>query len=268
MGKEITRRNFLGDLAAASFLAIPGNKTKIDFLDFSLNKLNSYLNSDKNDKPQPKERKEFEIFSEDCQIIYMHDVSSRQEISNVINACRNKGRESIKFSDFYNFLITGEKTWSSPPFILTFDDGFMSHKENVVPVLEELNAPAVFCVMPGFNNGVFDYMGPVEFREIDKKVENGDITIEWASHTIDHPNLANLRWTDEGAWRAQIVESKLRLEFILGKPIKYFAYPYGAYDTATVELVSENYDAALSINRGHIQRSDEIYLLRRGYPYQ
>jgi peptidoglycan/xylan/chitin deacetylase (PgdA/CDA1 family) len=60
--------------------------------------------------------------------------------------------------------------------------------------------------------------------------------IEVGAHTMTHPMLASVPVSVQ---REEIVQSKIRLEELLDRPINSFAYPHGSYSAATLALVRE-----------------------------
>jgi peptidoglycan/xylan/chitin deacetylase (PgdA/CDA1 family) len=59
------------------------------------------------------------------------------------------------------------------------------------------------------------------------------------SHTLRHPFLSAL---DEAEQRSEIVESRARLEALIGEPVTTFAYPFGtadAFDRTSVQLAQD-----------------------------
>lgn len=74
---------------------------------------------------------------------------------------------------------------------------------------------------------------------VDEIVSLADYGVEVGAHTVSHPVLASLPVERQ---RSEIVESKQRLEEILGRPVGSFSYPYGTkgdYTLATIRLVQE-----------------------------
>jgi peptidoglycan/xylan/chitin deacetylase (PgdA/CDA1 family) len=64
---------------------------------------------------------------------------------------------------------------------------------------------------------------------------NGEL-VEAGAHTVTHPLLSAL---SVDLQRAEIGRSKTKLEEITGSPIETFSYPYGDYDSSSVEIVKE-----------------------------
>lgn len=194
-----------------------------------------------------------------CPIYYYHEVNIPSLTSFVVGLLQN-GWHPIKLGQLYSALQTGEISWpqEKQPFILSFDDGLLSQKNNAVPFLADWMIPAVFCVMPDWQgDGRHRYMGNSDFQELIS------LGMEVISHTFHHPHLPRLRPENWGSWAAEIVESKKRLEDIIGTSVDFFCYLMGAYDRPTVELVAENYAAALSTRNGSSQYDSELFILRR-----
>ena len=60
--------------------------------------------------------------------------------------------------------------------------------------------------------------------------------VEIGAHTVTHPALGPLPPSSQ---REEIVQSKARLEDLLGRPVMSFAYPHGDYTAETVSIVRE-----------------------------
>jgi peptidoglycan/xylan/chitin deacetylase (PgdA/CDA1 family) len=89
------------------------------------------------------------------------------------------------------------------------------------------------------------------------------------AHTVNHPILARL--PREQA-RAEILQSKQRLESIVGAPVTLFAYPNGKpgedYSPESVALAREcGFAAAVSTSPGVSNRHTDLFQLRRFTPW-
>lgn len=196
-----------------------------------------------------------------CPIYTYHEVVNANSFAAFVISLLNSGNYPIKLSDVYNYFQTGEKSWpeDKAPFVLTFDDRLLSQKENALPFLMEWKLPADFCVMaPGWpGSGRNRYMTDSDLQMLP---EQG---YELVSHSVYHPNLPTLEGRDPGGWAAEIVESKSRLQDLTGQKIDFFCYPMGAYNRDTLDLVGQNYLAALSTRGGSLQSAEELLYLRR-----
>ena len=80
------------------------------------------------------------------------------------------------------------------------------------------------------------------------------------SHTWDHHNVKKYAGND---WVTQIEKPTRQLEAITGKPIRYFAYPFGLWNQAAIpELKKRGFRAAFQLNE-KLDPVDPLYTLRR-----
>ena len=139
---------------------------------------------------------------------------------------------------------------------VTFDDAYRSVR-NALPILERLGIQATVFVctdyaregraldlppldrIPAADREELATMGWDELREL---AERG---VEIGSHTRTHPNLREVS-TDELA--REVTVSRQEIESELGRVCRYFAYPYGQFDTRVQRAVeAAGYDAALGL---------------------
>jgi len=94
----------------------------------------------------------------------------------------------------------------------------------------------------------------------------GEGMIEIGAHTVSHPSLARLPVT---AQRAEIRESKARLEALTGCPVTSFAYPFGGPSDYTPETVAQvreaGFERACANFSGRVTRSSDRYQIPRLY---
>jgi peptidoglycan/xylan/chitin deacetylase (PgdA/CDA1 family) len=91
-----------------------------------------------------------------------------------------------------------------------------------------------------------------------------DNLIEIGAHTVNHPSLSSLPLKSQ---RHEIVESKARLEDLVGSPVTSFAYPYGKrsdYSARTVALLQQSgFTCACSNFPGFVSRSTDAFQIPR-----
>ena len=155
--------------------------------------------------------------------------------------------------------ILDEKIVSSPKnIVLTFDDGYEDFYSVVFPLLKKYQMKAT-------NYVIYDYIGRKGFlteNEIKELISSG--LVEIGSHTLDHVYLKSL---PEMAARKQIFDSKKLFEDRFNIKIKTFAYPYGAFNKYTLDLVKQaGYSAAVSVIPGAYQSKDNQFYLSRIRP--
>lgn len=113
--------------------------------------------------------------------------------------------------------------------VLTFDDGWASALDLVVPALREVDATATFYVCPDWFGGQHpDVTGPagriMDAADVTRLVELG---MDVGSHTLDHPDL---RTCDDGELERQLVASREAVAALAGRPCRSLAYPFGLFD--------------------------------------
>lgn len=153
-------------------------------------------------------------------------------------------------------LIKNKKPIPPRTIAVTFDDGYANNFTNALPVLKKYNIPATIFVIVELIN-VPEYMTLEQLR-----VASDSGVVEIGSHTLSHLWLTNS--DDEAMWRKEIIDSKKALEKILGKEIKSFCYPGGAFNEKIKKIVKEaGYEVAVTTSPGKEFSNDDIYALKR-----
>ena len=83
------------------------------------------------------------------------------------------------------------------------------------------------------------------------------------AHTMNHYTLSSLNKLEQ---EKEIIENKTQLESIIGKKIKYFAYPFGSrqhYNKHSLKIVKENFNLALSNFQGMVHKNTNPFELPR-----
>lgn len=96
--------------------------------------------------------------------------------------------------------------------------------------------------------------------------ENG---VEIGAHTVSHPILTRL---DDASASAEMADSKTHLERVLGKPVRYFAYPNGKpgmdFDERHVAMAKAvGFGAAFTTEIGAAKAGDDRHRLPRSRPW-
>jgi peptidoglycan/xylan/chitin deacetylase (PgdA/CDA1 family) len=161
----------------------------------------------------------------------------------------------------------------APTVVLTFDDGYADNFVSLRAVAEETGIPVT----------LFIAADPVEFRqEFAHDLENGirgalpltwqqiqywsSESIEFGSHTRTHFDCGS---NDKSRLESEIVQSRRDLEQRLGRPVDFFAFPFGQPQNISAEalrLARQCYGHFLSGFGGdnHCgQRQDDQHLLRK-----
>lgn len=114
-------------------------------------------------------------------------------------------------------VLAGRRELTGPMFCLSFDDGHLSWRDVVVPVLRELDVPATFFL----TTGLVGQPGNLTWRDCREIAAAG---FAFGSHTITHRRLADL---GDGDARREITGSRHEIEDQLGAAVLDFAAPYG-----------------------------------------
>ncbi len=138
-------------------------------------------------------------------------------------------------------------------FCVTFDDGFVNVFEHALPVMRARGVKGIQFLVEDLI-GQEDAWDRAIGEPPQRLMDEGQIR-EWlaegheiGSHTLTHPHLPAL--TGDRA-RAEIFDSKRRLEDRFGVPIRHFCYPYGDQNEAVRELVREaGYESAPTVAFG------------------
>lgn len=168
----------------------------------------------------------------------------------------------IQSLGYETMTLSGLKSSTKKPIILTFDDGYENFYINAYPELKKRGMVAVSFIIVN-DIGKSDYMTKDQIKEIN---DNG---IEIGSHTLSHPDLSV---SSAEKQKTEITDSKSRLEHILSKTIYSICYPAGKYNTETLKIVSDagfkyavttksgisKFDNSLELNRYRVNTDTSI----------
>jgi peptidoglycan/xylan/chitin deacetylase (PgdA/CDA1 family) len=106
---------------------------------------------------------------------------------------------------------------------ITFDDGATSVLDNAVPVLRHHGVPSTMFAVSSWADGGHDasYAHVLDWAGL-ARLEAAGVTL--ASHSASHPDFGRL---DAAAAERELVESRTRLEKMIGHEIDEFAIPFG-----------------------------------------
>jgi peptidoglycan/xylan/chitin deacetylase (PgdA/CDA1 family) len=143
---------------------------------------------------------------------------------------------------------------------LSFDDGYASVYEVVLPLLEKFEIPATVFVASGF----VGQPGHVSRQQLDVLAASPYVTV--GAHTRTHARLGTLSATDQSS---EVTGGKEDLEQMLGQPVSLFAYPFGKRSDvgSAGETISRDarFLAAFSTERGCLSDTcDRFWVPRVG----
>jgi peptidoglycan/xylan/chitin deacetylase (PgdA/CDA1 family) len=139
------------------------------------------------------------------------------------------------------------------PILLTFDDGSETVYENALPIMQRYHFTGVSYI-------VYHYVGIRNYMNADQIRALYAAGWEVGSHGLSHTDLT----TRPARQMDEIVESRRRLEALLGIPILSFAYPFGAYDSDSLHYVHQaGYMAAMGLGNESLQGNKNLFYLYR-----
>jgi len=169
-----------------------------------------------------------------------------------IKMLADSGYHSVLPDQLYAYLTMGVPL-PSKPVMLTFDDTDLDQFIVAKPELDKYGFKAVYFVMT-VSLGRPHYMSRAQVKEL---ADAGNVI---GSHTWDHHNVKKYQGDD---WATQIDKPTKQLEEITGKPVKYFAYPFGLWNPEAIpELKKRGFVSAFVLSEKRDQQ-EPLYTVRR-----
>ena len=153
--------------------------------------------------------------------------------------------ELISLAEAQKRIRAGVNT--RPAVCITFDDGYAANCDTAIPLLIEENIPCTYFVSTHYiANGIpfpHDVRRGVSFptNTIAQLRAMANEGIEIGCHTRTHPNLGALH--DPRRLFDEVVTCGEELQQTIGKPIRYFAFPFGQRENLNAEVFQMAYEA-------------------------
>ena len=200
-------------------------------------------------------------FREHLEVLRRHfDLVSLPEMARRYDLTPGNGSEPV-----------GDRPTAGRPLALTFDDAYVDVLENALPQVEKHGIPVtVFVVTEALGDERFRWDGdrggvegrPVDVEELREMAARPGVDI--GAHTLTHPDLTTL---PRRHIQREVVESRHRLEELLGQPVRTFAYPHGGLDHRVRSAVeTAGYETACSSRSGLVTPSTDPLRLPRLWP--
>ena len=111
--------------------------------------------------------------------------------------------------------------------IISVDDGYVDDVRTILPALERYHMVATFFVITGRMSEP-GFLDANQIRQLDQAgMDVGDHT----SHHVD------LRQLSPSELQAETAGSRHVLQSLLGHPVYFFAYPFGAFNDAVLQEI-------------------------------
>jgi peptidoglycan/xylan/chitin deacetylase (PgdA/CDA1 family) len=165
----------------------------------------------------------------------------------------DSGYHTILPDELYEYLTKGTPL-PEKPIMLTFDDTDGDQYEVARPELTKYGFKGVYFIIFNNINKNHHYMTRQQIRQLS---EEGSVI---ACHTLTHPNFKKLKGAE---WDKELEVPKKKLEILTGKPVNYFAFPYGAWNASGLpELHKRGFLAAFQLSEKR-DSDDPIMTIRR-----
>ncbi len=120
---------------------------------------------------------------------------------------------------------------------VTFDDGFENFLTEALPELELRKIPAtVFVIADGMNREFGSEVYAEKLLSLEQVRSLPPDLVCIGSHTMSHPLLTHV---EEEEARREIIDSRRKLESVLGHPVMQFSFPFGGFNDRLVEFCRE-----------------------------
>ncbi len=164
----------------------------------------------------------------------------------------DSGYTTILPNQLHEYLVTG-KELPAKPVLITFDDTRVDQYTAALPELNKHNFKAAFFIMT-VSLGKPGYMS----KEQVKQLADEGHTI--GSHTYDHKNVKSYTVDD---WVEQVQKPSQQLQTITGKPVEYFAYPFGLWNKdAIAKLKDHDFKGVFQLSAKR-DENDPLFSIRR-----
>lgn len=179
------------------------------------------------------------------------------------------GFSVVPLQELADSLANG-KTLPDKTAAISFDDGYISIYETAWPLLKEKGWPfTVFINSEPHDQRKPLFMSWAQLRELHRS----GATI--ANHTVSHPYLLQRRdGHDDEQWKAwvrnEITAAQLRIETEIGEAPMLFAYPFGEFNNAILDVVGALGYTGFGQQSGPLSPFDDLRVLPRfpfGGPY-
>lgn len=149
---------------------------------------------------------------------------------------------------------------------VTFDDGFECFHRNALPVLAELNIPAIMFVVAGKLGGTNEWMQAKgwptrHLMDVTRLRELQESGITIGCHGLTHIAMPT---TDDIQLHAETAIAREILRQAISADVTFFAYPHGAQGARERQAVkSAGFTAAFSTIPGFNNTDADLFALRR-----
>ncbi len=142
-----------------------------------------------------------------------------------------------------------EKDSFRPSLTFTFDDGYSENCRHALPLLIRYRVPCVYFVSVLNVRGQVSFSHdiaagtPLPVNTVDELIAAADGGIEIGLHAHSHFDFS--RPFNRDTLRREIVDAKTELEELIGRPVRYFAFPYGLAKHLHPDAIQAVYESGM-----------------------
>ena len=169
-----------------------------------------------------------------------------------MKALADAGYHTIMPNQLYEYLVH-DAPLPDKPVMITFDDTREEQYTLGAAEMKKYGFKGVYFVMTVAINRP-KYLTKEQIKDLS---DSGNVI---AAHTWDHHMVTKYSGDD---WNIQLNKPKAKLEEIIGKPVTYFAYPFGLWNPTVIpEIKKSGYQMAFILSTKR-DANDPLYTIRR-----
>lgn len=143
----------------------------------------------------------------------------------------------LPLTDVISALKQG-KSLPANTVVITFDDGYENIYRNAHPVLQRYGFPYTIFINPDV---IGTTASQLSWEQVNEMQSEG---AAFANHTLEHLHMLEMKpGESQQAWLNRVWKNVSEAESVLqrktGQSLKYLAYPYGEFNSALMQRVSE-----------------------------
>ncbi|HUB66539.1 MAG TPA: polysaccharide deacetylase family protein [Candidatus Methylacidiphilales bacterium] len=184
---------------------------------------------------------------------------------------KDNGYHVVPLSDVVRFV---KHEIGLPPnsVAITIDDGYKSAIVWAAPVLKKYGFPWTFFVYPDFITTT-ESKGAASWPDLLALQKDG---VDIECHSMTHPILTSHHQRIKGVWHNfspeeydqwltnETAGAKALIEKKMGKPVPYFAYPYGAYNKEVqAKVIAAGFDAIFTVADNPVHSTTDKFSMGR-----
>jgi peptidoglycan/xylan/chitin deacetylase (PgdA/CDA1 family) len=177
---------------------------------------------------------------------------------------KDNGYTVIPLRSLVNYLLGSGPPPAAKSVVIVADDGHKTVYSDMLPLVKKYNIPVTLFIYPSCISHASYAM---TWEQLKALQQTGLFDLQ--SHTFWHPNFKRDKKKLKPAEYQKLVDTQLKkskavLEKRLGTKVDLLAWPFGIYDDyLEKEAKKAGYVAAFSINRRHVNKSEDIMSLPR-----